>query len=226
MKVTAIIPAYNEALNIANVLEVVTGSPDIEEIIVVNDGSTDKTLAEIKKFKEKIKIINYPKNKGKGYALKQGLKAANEELVLFLDADLIGLIENHLKKLKKAIFAKPNDLVIGIVKNATRIVGAKLAMLPGGVRIFKKSSLEENFVNQWPTFDHVVDLMISDYFKKKKRRIFFLRLPGLNHIDKHLKYSFRFAMKENIRLNTQFVKIIPKLKSRFDLVRGNQIING
>ena len=226
MKISTIIPAYNEGANIARVLRVVTSSSDIDEVVVVNDGSTDNTLAEIKEFKEKIKIISYLKNKGKGYALQQGLKQVTGEFVLFLDADLIGLTQNHLKKLKMAILPRPNDLVIGIVKNATRIVGAKLAMLPGGLRIFKKSSLEENFVNQWPTFDHAVDLMISDYFKKKKRRIFFLRLPGLNHIDKHLKYDFSLGMRENIRLNTQFAKAIPKLESWFDLVRGNQIING
>jgi dolichyl-phosphate beta-glucosyltransferase len=64
------------------------------EIIVVNDGSLDRTNEEIKNFlKEKkenpiVKYINLPKNKGKGYAIKKGVEASNGQYIVFTDCDL------------------------------------------------------------------------------------------------------------------------------------------
>ena len=64
------------------------------EFIFVNDGSIDKSLFLIKKFEKEnikkinIKIVNYKKNKGKGYALKQGVLSSNKKWILTIDIDL------------------------------------------------------------------------------------------------------------------------------------------
>lgn len=75
LKCVVIIPTYNNAGTIAKIIK------DVQEyssdIIVVNDGSTDNTAEILANFKD-IKLIAYPKNKGKGYALKLSLKKAHE----------------------------------------------------------------------------------------------------------------------------------------------------
>ena len=63
------------------------------DFIFVNDGSTDKSLILIKEFKKKnkiikVKIVSYKKNKGKGYALKQGVLVSNRKWILTMDIDL------------------------------------------------------------------------------------------------------------------------------------------
>jgi glycosyltransferase involved in cell wall biosynthesis len=92
MKLSIIIPVFNEEKTIINLLKKVNsvdyGIPT--EIIVVNDGSTDRThenLLKIKKSIKNINIISYKKNKGKGHAIKQGIKNMSGDIMIIQDAD-------------------------------------------------------------------------------------------------------------------------------------------
>lgn len=86
-KICVLIPVYNCENKIKDVLlSVLSYTTDI---LVVNDGSTDNTLSVIEEF-ENIEIISYPKNKGKGYALRKGFKKASElsyTSVITMDGD-------------------------------------------------------------------------------------------------------------------------------------------
>ena len=120
VKLTIVVPCYNEGIRIyRNIIEIVTQTEkycDSFRVIVVNDGSTDETEAEILRAKQKDKrvaMISYPDNRGKGYAVRRGLLAAKSEYVAFLDADLElppYLLEGFLKK---AEGEDKSDIVIG-----------------------------------------------------------------------------------------------------------------
>ncbi|MBM3209130.1 glycosyltransferase family 2 protein [Candidatus Shapirobacteria bacterium] len=91
MKLSIIIPVYNEEKTVAEIIKKVFASPiKLEkEVIVVNDGSTDDSLAKIKRFKRKnLKVISHKKNQGKGMAIRTGLKKVTGQIVLIQDADL------------------------------------------------------------------------------------------------------------------------------------------
>lgn len=92
MKVSIIIPVYNEEKTIAQVIKKVI---DIRfplgftrEVIVVNDASTDKSLREISRYRSKITLLNHELNLGKGAAITSALKVVSGDIVLIQDADL------------------------------------------------------------------------------------------------------------------------------------------
>ena len=90
MNLSVVIPVYNEAENIGEILKRVQSTTLANEIIVVDDGSKDGTRAVLQKLdgKKKVRVILHEHNQGKGAAVVTGLKAAKGDILLIQDADL------------------------------------------------------------------------------------------------------------------------------------------
>ena len=91
MKITVIIPAYNEAETLAGCIRAIYDrNPGRDlEVIVVDDGSCDRTSVLMKDMRRPgLRCIRHGKNRGKGAAIRTGLQAATGEVVLIQDADL------------------------------------------------------------------------------------------------------------------------------------------
>ena len=112
MKISVVLPAHNEEKNISLIVPNLINSypKDINEIIIVNDNSTDKTeevsLKLIKKYGNKIKLINREKPNGVGYTIRDGVNsvAKSSNWVLSMDSDFldnIGDIQRFIDKTKK-----------------------------------------------------------------------------------------------------------------------------
>ncbi len=115
MKVSVIIPCFNESLTIARIVEAVRAAPIEEiELVVVDDASTDGTAdilrGEISKAIDR--VIFHEVNRGKGAALRSGLAAATGEVVLIQDADLEYNPEDY-HILLEPIFSGKADAVFG-----------------------------------------------------------------------------------------------------------------
>ncbi len=107
-KLTIVIPAYNEEANIAQVVRRTKAMKPACEIIVVDDGSTDRTTVEAESAGAR--VVRHPYNKGNGAAVKTGIRAARGEVILLLDADGQHAPED-LDRLLEHI--GPYDLVVG-----------------------------------------------------------------------------------------------------------------
>lgn len=160
--ISIIIPAYNEEARIKDTLEGIKDIKDINEIIVVDDGSSDSTSEIAKKIEsDKITVITQDKNRGKGYALNNGLKIAmkNADIIGFLDADL-GSSSSEVQKLISPILNNEADVMIakfpsakrkgglGFVKRLAKksvfeMTGVELDATLSGQRLFKKEVLEK-----------------------------------------------------------------------------------
>ncbi|MFC1621059.1 glycosyltransferase family 2 protein [Candidatus Omnitrophota bacterium] len=91
MKLSVVVPVYNEAGSIAEVIKnIKDASPGMDmEIIIVDDGSSDGTPEALNSIKDdSVKVYHHKKNKGKGAALKTGFSHVSGDIVIIQDADL------------------------------------------------------------------------------------------------------------------------------------------
>jgi len=95
MKLSVIVPVYNEEKTIVTILEALSKVKDVYEVVIVSDGSTDNSVKEIKKFKKSLKPILAKKfklfekeNDGKGSAVRYGLEKVTGDYTMIQDADL------------------------------------------------------------------------------------------------------------------------------------------
>jgi len=120
MKLSIIVPTFNEEKTIKNILEKINlldlkiNQTSVEkEVLVVNDGSTDKTSEILKKNSDLYStLINNGKNFGKGFAVKEGLKLCSGDYVIIQDADDEYSPEEFIKFIKCINLFKP-DLIVG-----------------------------------------------------------------------------------------------------------------
>ncbi len=217
-RIAAIVPALNEESNVGNVLKVLLSSKILDEVILVDDGSTDKT-AEIGK-KLGAKVVRLEKNKGKGNAMRQGLKATDAEIIIFFDADLIGLTDNHIVSLVNPILKNEVDMCVGVRGRLfglpRLIINIDPLMAIGGERAIKRHLLEnipEKFIQGF-----AVEPSLNYYCIKNKLRIKYVILPDLSIIIKEKKWGFYKGFIGRIKMMWQIIKI------RLTLINQNESI--
>jgi glycosyltransferase involved in cell wall biosynthesis len=117
--IAAIVPTYNEALNVSGVLDVLKRAPVLDEIILVDDGSTDKTIEILRHAAltdSRIRVIQHEKNKGKGQAIFTGWAATCAQILLLLDADLKALTPDHIQALLDPVIDRRADMTLGLFR--------------------------------------------------------------------------------------------------------------
>jgi glycosyltransferase involved in cell wall biosynthesis len=119
--VSVIIPAYNEAERIADTLRAVKTILQVDEIIVVDDGSSDGTAEAA--LLDGVRVIRLPENCGKGGALTAGVAEAKGDVLMFLDADL-GETAQHAGALLEPVLKGELDMTIAVLPPAQRKGGA------------------------------------------------------------------------------------------------------
>jgi glycosyltransferase involved in cell wall biosynthesis len=89
MRLSVLVPAYNEEATIRAIVERVRALPGIHETIVVNDCSTDGTAGILEELAtDGVRVIHHPENRGKGAAIRTAIEAATGDVVVIQDADL------------------------------------------------------------------------------------------------------------------------------------------
>jgi len=152
-----IIPAYNEAQSIGEVLEAIRALKldRVCEIIVVNDASTDETAEKVATFPS-VSLITNVQNSGYGYSLKQGIKSARYEHIIITDADgtypiafIPKLITEYERGFDMVVGARQGEYYHGTsLKRIARFffrqlseftTGRKIPDINSGFRIFRKN---------------------------------------------------------------------------------------
>lgn len=144
MGTSAIIAAYNEEKTIAEVLRVLTASPLIDEVIVVSDGSTDRTVEIARSFD--VTTIALRQNYGKGYAMRAGVEYASNDVLFFVDGDMFNLTDQHIEALVTPVVRGKSDMNIGVrnrgpVRNFLHLQ-MKVGPVLSGIRVMRRAVWE------------------------------------------------------------------------------------
>ena len=221
-KISIIIPAHNEGKRIESTLNSLHSTFPGEEIIVVSNGSTDNTIEILKSWKEKyagLKYLEFSDKLGKGGAIVEGLKLANNEIVGFIDADDafdLNFIKNYLVELNnydcliaskwkdKNIFQVNEPLLRKILSRVWNLLVRILLNLnyydtQAGAKFFKLEvckKIESKFTSKGFAFD--VELLYKirrNKFKIKEIYVPSRYIPGSTFRLKHCKNMFKDLLK-------------------------------
>ena len=198
-RVAAIIPAYNEELTIADVVRAALQSPLVDEVLVVSDGSTDKTVARAEQAGAI--ALAFPVNQGKGAAMASGVVATQAPIVLFLDADLRGLTADHIERLLLPVFSGARMMNIGLRDRGFLVGLMRHLPLVGGERAMRREVFERiprRFLHRF-----MVESALNYSCRSRGEPYGSVILPGLSIRRKHEKVGIWRALGEYAKMGWQ-----------------------
>ena len=204
MSVAAIVPAYNEEQTVGLVVEVLLANPVIDEIIVVSDGSTDKTAAVASQYP--IRVISLEQNVGKGGAMKAGANGTSSDVLLFVDADLVGLQCKHIDALLEPVLSGRTEMSIGVFSEGrvSTDLAQKIAPSLSGQRAVKKELFDA--VPKLESSRFGVEMALTHYAEHRGVEIIKVPLPSLSQITKEEKRGLLQGLQARMEMYRDIVK--------------------
>lgn len=114
--ISVIIAAYNEERTLSSIVEIVRSWGKANEIIIVDDGSSDKTSQSVRQFIPDITLIRHVKNQGKAAAIAHAVSKSSGQVLVLLDADTVGLTHKDLDRLSEPVLSGKQDMVLGLAR--------------------------------------------------------------------------------------------------------------
>ncbi len=211
MTVAAIIPAYNEEHRIAAVLATVTAVAMVGSVIVVNDGSTDGTQAAAQSIPG-VKVLTLPENGGKGGAMRAGALHAQADVLLFFDADLIGLKPRHVEDLLAPVCAGEATMTMGIFRGGRLWTDMAQFFAPA---ITGQRAIRRDVFLQIPDLEKVgygIELAINDYVHRQGLVRRDVTLRGVTHPMKEEKLGWVKGAASRMQMYRQMLRFRMSLR--------------
>lgn len=185
--VSVVIPALNEAATIVDVVSVASNHNLIDEVIVVDDGSTDDTAFVA--TQAGAQVLRLAVCGGKSGALSVGVAQASHQILLFLDADLVGLTEEMITTLVTPLLEGRVEMFVGIHRRRTQVLNRIAFFFPiiGGERALTKSLWYAVPVKYKKRFQ--IEIALNYFSKQTDHKMDWTFLSGLKRVIKEKKYG-------------------------------------
>jgi len=198
--ISVIICVYNEEKTIMDVILTIVDYFETCEIIVVNDGSTDKTEQIIKRLQIGITITYVPlrQNKGKGYAMATGIEHATNDTILFVDADQRDTRYEYIETILDSFYSNNKVRMVhgyttvniaGREVNPMKILTGERILFKSDVLLLLPKMKESRFG---------VETLLYLYYRSKGYQMEFVHLKTLKHLTKYEKSPFFQATRNYI----------------------------
>lgn len=206
MRISCLIPAHNEAARIGAVLDAALRHPLIDEVIVIDDGSTDDT-ARIA-ARDGVRLLHMVRNGGKTRALAAGIALSTGDTLLFLDADLTGLTAQDLTRLIHPVASGKADTAISLRRNAPllwRWIGLDYI---SGERVLPRSLIEGHLdrLGHLPRFG--VEVYLNTLWIAARPRIAVVRWSGVESPSKSRKQGLVAGLRADLSMLSDILRTI------------------
>jgi polyisoprenyl-phosphate glycosyltransferase len=191
--VAIIIPAYNEESRIASVILAAKESTLATEIIVVSDGSSDRT-AEVAR-KHQVKVLDLAVNVGKSGAMCAGVDATNADIVCFVDADLQGLTGAHIDSIIRPVQHRLCEMCLGIFRGGRFWSQTGQLIFP---YISGQRAMPRSLFLRIPNLRELrfgVEIAITNYVKRTKVKVRRVVLHDVSNCYKEEKFGIVQGIK-------------------------------
>ncbi len=208
-KVSAIVPAYNEQDTIRAVVNKIASHPLIDEVIVVSDGSTDNTADEARATPAH--VIELTENRGKGIAMDIGVEKAQYDILVFFDADILGLSTEMMDKLIGRVRSGKYEMftLVRDRKSETFQLYVPNSLIVGGERAVTRSLWEK--VPQEDKKGFGIELALNYFAKKHGMHTGYALAKGLAQIPKEKKRGLFLGLWLRFIMTAECVKAYCKL---------------
>ncbi len=207
MKTAAIVPAYNEEARVQRVLDPLRQSQAVDEIVVVNDGSTDATAARVLEIPG-VYLLSLPRNLGKGGAMAAGARFTDADILLFLDADLMGLKPEHVDALIEPIKSGRALMAVGRFQGGRKMTDLSQRIAPciSGQRAMARELFEQ--IPGVAAVRYGVEMQITRFCRYYRVPTETVTLSGVTHPMKEEKLGMLRGWASRGRMYGQILRIM------------------
>ncbi len=206
MKVAAVVPAYNEEATIGAVLSALQECRVIDDIVVVADGCTDGTAEVARRYR--CQVVELWPNQGKGAAMVAGVRSTDAGVIVFLDADLVGLREEHVTDLILPVVQDEADMTVGVFRHGRLATDLAQTITPflSGLRGVRRQIMED--IPGVETTRYGVEVALTRHARRHRLRVREVRLSGLTHVMKEEKMGLWAGLRARLRMYWEIVRHI------------------
>ena len=226
MKVAAIVPAFNEEKTIGGVVKTLKSSPLLSEVIVISDGSKDKT-AEIAREAGADLVHEFPWRHGKGSAMAHGVTHTDSPILFFADADLSGFTVKHIEDIVTPVLKGKCAMNVGL-RDRGRFLMWLSQYLPliGGERAMLRKVFTD--IPDYYMKGFKAESALNYYCRANKLSYCTAEMPGIKIVKKITKFGFWGGLKEYLKMSWQIIKAMTEVRvhNKVFTTRGQHMKHG
>lgn len=223
--VGVVIPAFNEEAGLPRVLDAVCATNWLAQIAVVDDGSTDDTWTVAQRYAlrdERLTALRLPTNQGKANAMLAGVQALHTDIVIFLDADLIGLRPQYLSRLYTPVLNHVCEMTVAVFRHgrvSTDISHLITPMLSGQRCLWHEVAVQA--LTPLANTGYGVEVELTAYARRRNWRTQYVVWEQMTHMRKEEKRGWLAGLGSRWQMYCEIAAVLIADKKHFLPSRSN-----